>query len=338
MYEKIEDARILSGNSHPRLALNISRLTGIPIINCVCNHFANKEINVSIKDNIRNKDIILIQTGCSIENMSINDLFMETLILIDACKRSSTKSITLIMPHYPYSRQDKKNESRAPISAKLVANMLTTAGIDRLIVMDLHASQIQGFFDIPVDNLYFVNLLTDHLNKTIIQDKPDDYIVISPDEGAIKRNIILSQQLKLPLGIMHKQRNYSKLNTVEKSVLICEGELVKGKTAIICDDMCDTGGSLISAVNSVIEHGAKDVICIITHGIFSDPALERINKCPHIKKIIVSSSIDQQQNIQKTIVDKCVKIEEYNISPIISEIIKKIYNGGSVSALFDEMC
>ena len=329
MYENITNARILTGNSHIRLAENISKLTGIPILDSVCNQFANKEINVSIKDNIRNLDIILIQTGSNVGDLSINDIFMELLILIDACKRSSCKSITLIMPHYPYSRQDKKNESRAPISAKLIADMLTTAGINRLIVMDLHASQIQGFFDIPVDNLYFVNILTDYINNNIIKGESENYIVISPDEGATKRNIKLSQQLKLPLGMMYKQRNYSILNTVDKSILICDSSLVKKKTAIICDDMCDTGGSLISAVNSIIEHGVTDVICVITHGIFSGPALERINNCEYIKKVIVSSSIDQKENIEK-----CSKIEEFNISNIISEIIKRIYNGESVSELF----
>ena len=329
MYEDIDNARILYGNSHPRLAINISKLTGIPLIECVCNQFANKEINVSIKDNIRNKDILLIQTGCSTDKMSINDILMETLIMIDACKRSSVKSVTLIMPHYPYSRQDKKDESRAPISAKLVAGMLTGAGIDRLIVMDLHSSQIQGFFDIPVDNLYFVNLLKDYINKEVIKDKPEDFIVISPDAGAIKRNDALSKLLSLPLGIMHKQRNYSVLNTVIKSVLICDKELIQNKTAIICDDMCDTGGSLISAVNSVMDHGAKDVICVITHGILSEPAIDRLNLCPNVKKVIISSSIDQKEHLER-----CDKIYEFNISPILSGIIKRIYNGESVSELF----
>lgn len=330
MYENIKNCRILSGNSHKKLAENISKFTDIKLINSDCNKFANKEVNVNIHDNIRNMDILLIQTGCSDEDASINDYFMEMLILIDACKRSAVKSITLIMPNYPYSRQDKKNESRAPISSKLVANMLTTAGIDRLIVMDLHASQIQGFFDIPVDNLYFVNLLTRHIQDKIIMNNKSDFIVIAPDAGAIKRCSKLSEQLNLPLAIMHKQRNYSKLNTVEKSVLICEDDEVKGKTAIICDDMCDTGGSLVSAVNTAISHGLVNVICVITHGIFSGPALERINNCQHINKIIVSSSIDQTNNIIK-----CPKIEEFNISPIISQVIKRIYNGDSVSDLFN---
>ena len=330
MYENIKNCRILSGNSHIKLATNISKLTNIKLIDCQCNAFANREINVNIQDNIRNMDILLIQTGCSDEKMSINDYFMETLILIDACKRSAVKSITLIMPHYPYSRQDKKNESRAPISSKLVANMLTTAGIDRLIVMDLHASQIQGFFDIPVDNLYFVNLLTPYIEDIIIKQNKSDYIVISPDVGAIKRCSKLSEQLNLPLAIMHKQRNYNKLNTVDKSVLICENKDVKNKIAILCDDMCDTGGSLISAVESAIKHGIKEVVCIITHGIFSGPALERINNCSHIKQIIVSSSIDQKSHIEK-----CSKLNEFNISPILSEVIKRIYSGESVSELFN---
>jgi len=329
MYENIQNARIISGSSHKLLAKKISELTKISMIECECYQFANKEINVSIKDNIRNKDIFLIQTGCSLKGLSINDLLMETMILIDACKRSAVNSITLIMPHYPYSRQDKKNESRAPITAKLVANMLTTAGIDRLIIMDLHASQIQGFFDIPVDNLYFVNLVTNFIRDTIIKNENDDYVVISPDEGAIKRNMVLSQKLTLPLGIMHKQRDYSKINTVEQSVLIFD-KSIKNKTVIICDDMCDTGGSLISAVNSIVEQGAKDVICIITHSILSGPAIDRLNSCDFIKKVIVSNSIDQTEHCKK-----CEKLIIFDISITLTEIIKKIYNGESVSELFN---
>ena len=342
----------LIGSSHPELGKNIFKMADIPVINCVKDKFANTEIRVEIKDNVRNRDMFIVQTGSFNDNKivkstsvlsseygrgitrSVNDNLMETLIMIDACRRSAAKSITLIMPCYPYARQDKKDESRAPISAKLVANMLTMAGIDRLIVMDLHASQIQGFFDIPVDNIYSVNLLKSYLEKKVFKDlsteeRQSQFILVSPDAGATKRTLKFSKFLNLNMAIMHKERNYKKKNTVEKTVLICEGDSVVGKTAIICDDMCDTAGTLVKAAETLMEHGAKDVICAITHGIFSGPALERINKSKCIKKIIVSNSLPQEVTREL-----CSKIEYYDISHLLCDIIKCIGTGESISAMF----
>ena len=326
----------LTGRSHPELGHNIALATGMPLINCVTEKFSNTEIRVEIRENVRNRDIFIVQTGSfdSYDNRSVNDNLMETLIMIDACRRSAVKSITLIMPCYPYARQDKKDESRAPISSKLVANMLTMAGIDRLIVMDLHASQIQGFFDIPVDNIYSIMLLKEYLYNTLfnglsVEELQRRYILVAPDAGATKRTLKFSEHMNLNMVIMHKERNYKKKNTVNKTVLICEGDSVVGKTAIICDDMCDTAGTMVKAVETLVDHGAKNVICAITHGIFSGPALTRINNCPHILKVIVSNSLPQRHNMKI-----CDKIETFDISSLMSKIIYCIGTGESISALF----
>lgn len=326
----------LCGSSHPELGKTVSLLSGIHPVKCISEKFSNTEIRVEITENVRNRDMVLFQTGSyNLETgYSVNDHLMETMILIDACRRSGVKSITLIMPCYPYARQDKKDESRAPISSKLVANMLTTAGIDRLIVMDLHASQIQGFFDIPVDNIYSINLLLNHLNSTYFkgmseEERGERFILVAPDAGAAKRTLKFGSVMRLNTVIMHKERNYKRKNTVNKTVLICESDTIVGKTAIIVDDMCDTAGTMIKAVNTLIENGAREVICAITHGIFSGPALDRINACDSIKSVIVSNSLPQEYNMRK-----CDKIECYDISPLIGDVIRCIETGDSISALF----
>ena len=334
--KKLENMVSLSGSSHPELAKTVSMLSGIRSVKCVSEKFSNTEIRVEITENVRNRDMILFQTGSfNLETgYSVNDNLMETLILIDACRRSGVRSITLIMPCYPYARQDKKDESRAPISAKLVANLLTTAGIDRLVVMDLHASQIQGFFDIPVDNIYSINLLLNHLNSTYFKglsesERGERFILVAPDAGAAKRTLKFGSVMKLNTVIMHKERDYTKKNTVNKTVLICDSDTIVGKTAIIVDDMCDTAGTMIKAVNTLMENGAESVICAITHGILSGPALERINSCDSIKSVIVSNSLPQDYNMRH-----CDKIECYDISPLISDVLHCIGTGDSLSALF----
>ena len=332
----VENMVALCGSSHPELAHTVSLLTGIHKVNIVSEKFSNTEIRVEIGENVRNRDVVLFQTGSYniTTGYSVNDHLMETLIIIDACRRSGVRSITLIMPCYPYSRQDKKDEARAPISSKLVANLLTTAGIDRLVVMDLHASQIQGFFDIPVDNIYSINLLLQHLNSTYFkgltpEERSDKFILVAPDAGAAKRTLKFGSVMRLNTVIMHKERNYKKKNTVNKTVLICESDTIVGKTAIIVDDMCDTAGTMVKAVNTLVENGAKEVICAITHGIFSGPAIDRINACDSIKSVIVSNSLPQEYNM-----GLCDKIETYDISPLVADVVTCIGTGESISALF----
>ena len=278
--DNLDNVVLLSGNSNLLLSEKISQYLNIKLCNRKIAKFSNTEIKINICENIRNKDVFIVQTGINDTNNSINDYIMETLLLIDACKRSMANTINLIMPCYPYARQDKKENSREPISAKLFANMLTTAGITRLIVMDLHASQIQGFFDVPVDNIYSLRLVIQHVNKHLfsnmsIEDKQKKYIVVSPDAGATKRTLKFAEHMHLNTIIMHKQRNYEKENTIDNTILIGDTTNLKNKTAIICDDMCDSGGTLIKVVENLEMHGIENVIVIINNGIFSGKCIER---------------------------------------------------------------
>jgi len=330
------DIQLISGSSHIKLAKNISKILNKPLIDCTIKDFSNTEIKVDINENIRNKDIFIVESGTYgyENNKSINDYFMETLIIIDACRRSNPKSITLLLPCYPYARQDKKEDSREPITAKLIANLLTTAGINRLLVIDLHSPQIQGFFDIPVDNLYSINLVINHLQNTIFKNKTydeirEEFLVISPDAGATKRTLKFAKILKLNTLIMHKQRNYSKVNYVEKTIIIGDINSLQNKTAIILDDMCDTGGTLIKACDTLVEYGANKVIAIVTHGILSGPALERINQSKHLEKIIVSNTIPQDYNKAH-----CSKLEVFPVDELLADAINKLTSSGSLSDLF----
>ncbi len=333
--DNLDNVVLLSGNSNLLLSEKISKYLNIKLCNRKISKFSNTEIKINICENIRNKDVFIVQTGTNDGNNSINDYIMETLLLIDACKRSMANTINLIMPCYPYARQDKKENSREPISAKLFANMLTTAGITRLIVMDLHASQIQGFFDIPVDNIYSLRLVIKHVNKHLfnnmsIEDKQEKYIVVSPDAGATKRTLKFAEHMHLNTIIMHKQRNYEKENTIDNTLLIGDTKDLKNKTAIICDDMCDSGGTLIKVVENLETHGIQNVIVIITHGIFSGKCIERFQNCKIISKIIVSDTICQE-NKQEIL----NKLDIFSISELMGDVITNIIKGGSLSLLFE---
>ena len=331
----MDGIKIILGNSCKTLGNLITNEMNISPLKCILDKFSNGEIRVEIKESIRNKDIFIIQTGYSNENDDYNtsDYLVETLIIIDACRRSMAKSINVIMPYYPYSRQDKKDEARSPISAKLFANLLTSSGINRLVVMDLHSSQIQGFFDIPVDNIYSIKLVIEYFNinifsKMSIEEKEKKYIVVAPDAGSVKRTISFAKSMGLDTAILHKQRNYSKKNTVENSFMISNTD-IQNKTAIICDDMCDTAGTLIKGVEALVENGIKNVIVVITHGIFSGSAVERINNCKYITEIIVSNSISQKYNQQI-----CKKIKIFHIEKLLCKIIEKLGSCDSISELF----
>ena len=274
----MENVVLLSGNSNIHLASQIAEKLGIRLNeNNIPSMFANTEWHPQIQDNLRGKDIFIVQSGCinKEKNLSVNDIIIETLILVDACRRSAASTVNIIMPIFPYARGDKKDEPRAPISAKLIANLFVSVKIDRLVSVDLHATQIQGFIDIPFDNLYSVNLVIDCFDKSIfkgltVEDRQNKFIVVSPDAGAVKRTLSFSEKMKLNTIIMHKQRSYVKANTIEKTILIQENETedYEGKTAIICDDIADTCGTLISAVDALVKHNIKNIICVITHGIF----------------------------------------------------------------------
>ena len=320
---------IATGTSHTRLAELISQRSNIPICNQTIKAFKNSEIGVTIHDNVRNCDIFLVQSGWNDKDncKSVNDLIMETLILIDAYKRSAVKSITLIMPHFPYARQDKKDESRAPISAKLMANLFEKAGIIRIVVMDLHAPQIQGFFDIPVDNLYSLPLFESYFNST--KDETKKYIIVSPDAGGMKRAIKFGKRLKLPVTMMYKQRNYDKISDISSMGIVGDSSVLENKTAIICDDMCDTGGTLTKCINILEKYGVSEVICFITHGLFSDPAIDNINSCNILTKMVTINTIPHSHNIIKS-----NKIIELDCSNLMTYVINCLIHGGSISEIF----
>ena len=326
--------KIISGSSNLNLAKKIANHLNVSVCDCILEKFSNTEIRVEIKENIRNEDVFIIQTGGFNENHSINDYIMECLIIIDACKRSMAKSITLICPCFPYARQDKKDESRAPISAKLLANLLEKSGINRLVVMDLHASQIQGFFDIPVDNIYSFPVIDSYFKNTYFKDLTqeqiqDKYVLVSPDAGAIKRTLKFAKMMKLKAIFMHKERNYQVSNTVDNMFIVGDPKDIEGKIAIVLDDMCDTAGTLIKCADLLKESGASEVICGVTHGILSGPAIKRLNESDSITKMIVTNSLNQEENSKKL-----EKLEVIDISTLLFKVISCVLSGGSISNLF----
>lgn len=328
---------LLSG-SNTSLAAQISKSLNVPLIPRKITRFKNGEICVSIQESIRNQDVFVIQSKG--HKQILNDMLMELLIIIDACRRSAAKSIYVILPCYPYARQDKKEESREPITAKLIANLLAVSGMTRLLVLDLHAAQIQGFFDLPVDNMYSIGLVRNHLetaspsccglfNGLSKTERSQQFVLVSPDAGATKRTLKFGKIFALPTIIMHKQRDYSQPNTIENISIIGDTSQYQGKTAIILDDMIDTGGTLVAAANSLTEHGIKNVVCIATHGILSPPALERINNCDSLTSVLVSDTIDQTENVKE-----CSKLRVFCIAPLLSKAIHSIVSNSSLADLF----
>lgn len=327
--------KLITGNSHYKLANSISNYLNIPLVDATVKKFSNGEINVKINESIRNEHIYIIQTGSSTNLGSINDHIMETLILIDACKRSNVKSITLIMPSYPYARQDKKDEPRVPITAKLMSNLYSYSGVNRMVSVDLHAPQIQGFFDIAFDNLYAIGIISKYLKKNIFNNFSinliqNNYIFVSPDNGGAKRIMAYSKYFNINNVIMHKQRDYSTSSKIDKIILVGEFNL-KDKTAIVIDDIMDTMGTMVKASKTLIDYGVKNVILVATHGIFSGEAINRINNCHYIKKVIVTNTLPQEDNCSK-----CSKLEVVDITNLLSQVINKIVNGESISDLFGD--
>lgn len=337
----MDNVLLLTGNSNPELAKKIFRRLGKKFSDKnTPSFFANGEVRVRIYDNLRGRDVFIIQSGCanSQKQLSINDIILETLLLVDACRRSMAASVNIILPNFPYSRGDKKDIARSPIAAKLVCNLLSATRIDRLVSVDLHSTQIQGFIDIPFDNLYSIQIVKECLDQNLFRDKTveqcqQEYILVSPDAGATKRTLCFAEQLKLNTLILHKQRNYELGNSVEKSVLIeMEGSNeYSGKTAIICDDIADTCGTLISAIHCLGEYGITKVICIITHGVFSKDGLQKINNCAAIEQFYVSDSIPQEDNMRQ-----CSKLKVFTLSSLLSEVITRIITKQSISTLFED--
>ena len=308
---------IISGNSNPILAREISKELKVEIIDVSVIRFSDQEVFVEINENIRGKNIFVIQST----SMPANDNVMELLITIDALKRASANTVTAVIPYFGYARQDRKVGPRTPISAKLIADILTTAGIDRLLTIDLHAGQIQGFFDIPVDNLYAAPVIT----KDILDNyKNKDLVVISPDVGGVVRARGIAKRINGDLAIVDKRRD--KAN--ESEVMNIIGN-IKGRDCIIVDDIVDTAGTLCNAAEALIESGAKSVSAYITHGVLSGPAVERI-KTSKLNELVITDSIAPT----KLILDAS-NIRILNLAPLIAEAIRRISSDNSVSSLFD---
>jgi ribose-phosphate pyrophosphokinase len=305
---------VFSGNANPELAAEICDYLEIDLGKAMVAKFSEGEIRVKIEQDVRGKDVFVVQPTCP----PVNDNLVELLILIDALKRASAKRITAVLPHYGYARQDRKDQPRVPITAKLVANIITVAGADRVLTIDLHAGQIQGFFDIPLDNLHAVNVFVDYFSKLGIKN----LVVVSPDVGGIKMARAYAKRLKAFLAIVDKRR----ISDKEAEVMHILGE-VKGRHAVIVDDIVATAGSLVEAASALKKAGAKDIYATITHPILSGPAIERVKKSP-IKELVVTNTIPLGDK------KKLKNIRILSIGPLLAEAIKRIHNEESVSCLF----
>lgn len=337
---------VFGGTSHPELTQGICEKLGVTVGKCEFRYFANSEQKPIIDETVRGKDIFIVQTGScdpsyvqynkdgssTTMSKSVGDHVTETLLLMDACTRSGCKSISLIIPCYPYARQDKKDKPRAPISAKLVAKQFEIfKKFERITCVELHNPCIQGYFDVSCDNLYTSELMVSTL-KTIYEESLRNMVIISPDEGGAKRAGVVADKLRLPLLTMRKKRDYSTENKIEETKVMGEPDellLLKNRVAIIVDDMLDTGGTIIESVNVLRKAGAKSVIVIVTHGILSGKAIERINNEPYLERVIVSNSLPQTKHRKE-----CPKLYVYKLDDLLSNVIERLVNGRSVSELF----
>ncbi|MBF0231696.1 MAG: ribose-phosphate pyrophosphokinase [Desulfamplus sp.] len=306
---------LFSGSSHPLLAKKITEYLSRPLGAAKLNRFSDGEIQVEIQENVRRQEVFVIQSTCN----PVNDNLMELLLMIDALKRSSASYITAVMPYFGYARQDKKVAPRVPISAKLVADLLTNTGVNRVITLDLHAGQIQGFFNIPVDNLYAAPVILDYIKTNI----SGDLVVVSPDAGGVERARAFAKRLNAALAIVDKRR--SAPNQAKAMAIIGD---VEGKVAIILDDMVDTAGTLTEAAGIIKAKGAKAVHACCTHAVLSGPAVERIEKSS-LDTLMVTDTIPLKENALG-----CNKIKQLSISKIVGEAIIRGYRGDSVNSLF----
>ena len=318
MFTHGKDIKIFTGNSNPKLAEDICKEIGTQLGNSEVKSFADGEVSVSIYETVRGSDVFVVQSTCK----PVNDSLMELLIMIDALRRASAGRITAVIPYFGYARQDRKAKARDPISAKLVANMITAAGADRVLTMDIHANQIQGFFDIPMDNLLGNPIFVDYYAKKF-GPETDNMVVVSPDVGSVARARAFAQKLHMNLAIVDKRRQ--KANQCEVMNVIGD---VEGKDCILFDDMVDTAGSLCNAAKALVEvGGAKSVHACASHGVLSGPALERINNSA-IQELALLDTIPA---IDTAV---CPKIKYLSVAPMFSEAIERIYQEISLSKVF----
>ena len=316
-----DNIKIFCGNSNPQFAETICKSLSVPLGQAEVKTFADGEVSVSLNETVRGADVFLIQSTCK----PVNDNLMELLVMTDACRRASAGRVTAVIPYFGYARQDRKAKSRDPISAKLVANMITASGADRVLTMDLHAAQIQGFFDIPLDHLLGNPSFVDYYLKKFPEESfnHDEFVVVSPDVGSVSRARTFAQKVHMSLAIVDKRRQ--KANVCEVMNVIGD---VKGKTCILYDDMVDTAGSLCNAAKALVEvGGAKAVYACATHGVLSGPAYERIEASP-IQEIVFLNTVPQVGNTPSG------KIKFLDVAPVFARAIEHIHGGTSIADLF----
>ncbi|MFL5275082.1 MAG: ribose-phosphate pyrophosphokinase [Myxococcales bacterium] len=311
------DFVLFSGNSNQALAREVCEYLGQPLGKCAVTHFSDGETQVEIGENVRGRDVFLLQSTST----PVNDHLMELLILIDAARRASAAQITAVIPYFGYARQDRKVAPRTPITARLVADLITSAGADRFLSMDLHAGQIQGFFDMPSDHLYASPVILEHMRKSF--PNPEDVVIVSPDAGGVERARALAKRLGTTLAIVDKRR--SKPNVAEVMSLIGD---VRGKTGVLFDDMVDTAGTLTQGATAIADAGAKRVMAYAVHPVLSGPALQRIEDSP-IEKVVVTNTIPLSPAARES-----KKIAQLSVGKIFGEAIRRIHEADSLSSLF----
>lgn len=312
MYRKLS---ILSGNANKPLAKEVAAFLGMPLGEARVNQFSDGEIMVHIDENVRGSDVFVVQSTCA----PVNDNLMELLLITDALKRASAGRITAVIPYYGYARQDRKAQPRVPISSKLVADIITAAGINRLLTIDLHAGQIQGFFNIPVDHLYAAPIILKYVNDNLL----GNLVVVSPDAGGAERARAFAKRLDTPLAIVDKRREKANVSEVMNVI----GN-VEGKDTLLLDDMIDTAGTIVQAAKALKDQGANRVFAACTHGVLSGPAIDRVNASV-IDRLIVTNTIPMGEKMTR-----CDKIIQLSTAPILGEAIRRIHEETSVSSLF----
>lgn len=311
-----EGIKLFSGNAHKELADEVAKYLSIPVGEAVIKHFSDGEIDVQIKENVRGHDVFIIQPTST----PVNDNIMELLLMVDALKRASAKRITAVMPYYGYARQDRKVQPRVPISAKLIADLITAAGTSRILTMDLHAAQIQGFFNIPVDNLYASPALLDYVRKKYSHEK---LVIVSPDAGGVERARSFARRLQCSIAIIDKRREAA--NVSETMNVIGD---VEDSDTIILDDMIDTGGTIVQAAGALKDKGAHKVVAACTHAVLSGSSIDKLNASA-LEELIVTNTIPFDSKKEK-----CKKLTVLSIAPLLGEAIKRTNEESSVSSLF----
>jgi len=311
----MDDFIIFSGNSNPALSKKVCSYLNVALGGEKVKRFSDGEIQIEIDENVRSKDVFVIQSTCS----PVNENLVELLLMLDALKRASAARITAVIPYYGYARQDKKVAPRVPISAKLVADMLTIAGASRIITLDLHAGQIQGFFDIPVDNLFAAPVLIEYIRNNF----NNDLVIVSPDAGGVERARAFAKRLNAGLAIIDKRREAPN----EAKAMAVVGD-VAGKIVVILDDMVDTAGTMVEAAGAIMKNGAREVYAVCAHPVLSGPSIERIENSP-LKALVVTDTIPLRENARS-----CKKIKVLSISELIGEAIVRSFRGDSVTSLF----